>query len=624
MPESRKPVRPREAGNRPPRTWSIEPWIAKPAKTVVYEYGVRLDGPSEALAARQIELARELRRRLALCVQGIHGEMNAWVLRQAGSRAIQLQSDLDALHARIGQAQAHSDDDALRELIPQRNELSSRLLAILRRTRDAHGDTLRNRFFARIGRHSATETYQLRSQAVADGLGWATANQVLDGVLLAYQRSMATGRAPRVEDTAQRDQDSLHLQFTAKGGLPVDSLRCGKSQEIHLEWPATTGRRAYAAFRFRMGLARDGLDARGTWQVHRELPRSARVASARLVRRRLADRHRWSLQLVLNLDEPICRSHDEKGPVAAVHFGWMQGTDGRRVATIARGPDADDVEIVELPSSIDEDLNRSAVHQSKRAQRRLDAVPGLLAKLEAIDGLPEGLQSSIRDLQQRAPEHIAASRVYRLREQLEAANLRWIALDDWIAWDRRQWQAAVGLARRARGRRRDFYRVLALRLATRHRAIVVEPINLRAASQTRDQSTGEWNVFSRHARAGRLVAALNELEQAIRWACARHRTPVFELRGPTASTCSACGASPEPAAATTARVFRCSTCGFELDRAANAALCAWRMAQQGMDGRVRGYATLMESADAMTRRQRETRHAAVVEHRRRGRDEGAT
>lgn len=247
--------------------------------------------------------------------------------------------------------------------------------------------------------------------------------------------------------------------------------------------------------------------------------------------------------------------------MAAVHFGWMQGTDGRRVATVARGPDAHHVEIVELPPSIDEDLKRSAAHQSERARRKLGTVPGLLAQLGAIDGLPEGLQSSIQDLQQRAPVHIAASRLHRLREQLEAANLRWAALDDWIAWHRRRWQAAVGLARRARGRRRDFYRVLALRLATRHRAIVVEPINLRAASPTRDQSTGEWNMFSRHARAGRLVAALNELEQAIRWACARHRTPVFELSGPTASPCSACGASPAPAAATTARVFRFSTRG---------------------------------------------------------------
>lgn len=590
----------------------------------MYEYGARLEPASEDLAARQIDLAQALRRTLVRCVQGIHAEMNAWVLEQAGPAAVRLQADLDLLNCQVGGAQSQSDNDALRDLVPRRNDTSSRLLAVLRPVRDAHRDTLRARFFARIGRHSASETYQLRCQAVAEGLGWATANQVLDGVLLAYQRSMATGRAPRVEDAGQRDQDCLHLQFTTKGGLPIEALTSGQSQEIHLEMPSTAGRRVYAAFRFRMGLARDGLDARGTWQVHRELPEGARVASARLVRRRVADRHRWCLQLVLNLDEPISRSHEEAGPVAAVHFGWMQGDEGRRVATVARGPEPRHVQLIELPASIDDDLKRSAEYQSQRARSKVEAMSGLLAPLTAIAGLPTSLQSVLDELQRQAPERIPARRLYHLRGEIAAAGAHSPALDAWIAQDRRLWQAAVGLARRARGRRRDFYRVLALQLATQHRAIVVEPINLRAASPARNQATGEWNVFSRHARAGRLVAALHEFEQAIRWACARHRTPVFELNGPTASTCSACGTVAESAAGTSARRFRCKSCSSELDRASNAALCAWRMAQQGMGSRVRGYAKLLDSNGAINRHRRKTRQMAVAEQRQRGREQGSS
>jgi hypothetical protein len=43
----------------------------------------------------------------------------------------------------IGQAKSRSDNDALRELVPRRNDVSSQLLALLRPTRDAHRDTLR-------------------------------------------------------------------------------------------------------------------------------------------------------------------------------------------------------------------------------------------------------------------------------------------------------------------------------------------------------------------------------------------------------------------------------------------------------------------------------------------------
>jgi transposase len=169
-------------------------------------------------------------------------------------------------------------------------------------------------------------------------------------------------------------------------------------------------------------------------------------------------------------------------------------------------------------------------------------------------------------------------------------------LDEWIGVDRREWQAVVGLARRARGRRRDFYRCLALRLAREHPAVVLEPLNLRAASAGRNKASGEWSVFSRHARAGKVVAASHELEQAIRWACARHATPVFELSGPSASTCAACGALASGEAGAWARTLRCAQCGAENDRHANAAACLWRMAQQGMDGRIRGYATLMSAS----------------------------
>src|SRR5438128_11605700 len=102
--------------------------------------------------------------------------------------------------------------------------------------------------------------------------------------------------------------------------------------EIHLSPPDVARRRAYGQFRFRLGLARDDVNATGTWQYHRPLPEGAHVSSARLVRRRVADKERWSLQLVLRLPEPVRLEQVPTADLAAVHFGWMKGPRGRRVA----------------------------------------------------------------------------------------------------------------------------------------------------------------------------------------------------------------------------------------------------------------------------------------------------
>jgi hypothetical protein len=48
------------------------------------------------------------------------------------------------------------------------------------------------------------------------------------------------------------------------------------------------------------------------------------------VRRRVADKERWSLQLVLRLARPIELEPAPIADLAAVHFGWLKGSEGRR------------------------------------------------------------------------------------------------------------------------------------------------------------------------------------------------------------------------------------------------------------------------------------------------------
>ncbi len=101
--------------------------------------------------------------------------------------------------------------------------------------------------------------------------------------MLARKKSLALGRAPKFASADRKDQDTLTLQSTLKGGLPVERVLDGSSQEVHLTPTDAARRRAYGAFRFRLGLARDNVNATGTWQHHRPIPDGAHVVSARLV-----------------------------------------------------------------------------------------------------------------------------------------------------------------------------------------------------------------------------------------------------------------------------------------------------------------------------------------------------
>jgi len=378
--------------------------------------------------------------------------MNAWVLERAGPRAQALQAELSECEAAIAVARAGAEVERLHLLAPQRVELGIELTALLRPIRERHRADLRALFFSRVGNTTSTQTYRLRCQAVEAGLGWATATEVLDSALLAWKKSLALGRAPKFTNADRKEQDTLTLQFTLKGGLPVEQVLDGSSQEIHLTPADAARRRAYGAFRFRLGLARDGVNATGTWQHHRPIPQGAHVACARLVRRSVADKDRWSLQLVLRLAEPIRIDHTPLTDLAAVHFGWTRCEGGRRVATVARSADPGAAQPVVLPASIEGDLHHSAELQGRRALARDALLPHLATLANAKRQLPPGQRAELETLAKLPVNHVAFGRIYRLHKALAGIGLWRDWFDAWIRDDRMHWQAAVLLARRARGR----------------------------------------------------------------------------------------------------------------------------------------------------------------------------
>lgn len=566
----------------------------------VFEYGARLDRDCIAVVEDQIFKARRLYNDLVACIRQIVTDLQAFTVERAGPEAAKLQLRIESLTEDFTAAKARDDEPEMKRIAQERRALWPELGAILKSARKNHKQESQERFLSRIGKRATCDTYKLRCAAVADGLGWATANQVLDNALVAFKKSFQLGRAPRFAKADEITQDTLTLQFTAAGGSPAKSLLEGTHNELAIEPRDGCGRRKYGAFRFRLGAASADTKATGTWQYHRPLPDGATVGMARLLRRRIGKDTKWALQLVVKSELPEYEAGAPRKPLVAVHFGWSGDVTGRRVAGISDSGDPGQATVLSLPVSIERDMQRASDMQGERDSER-DAVVARIKSEQWSDALlvhPEGDHSEWSNVQRAADalvsirrlpaQHVAIRKLHRLCRLLREAGAMTDWLEDWRKSDRMRWQFVAHVARGARSTRKQFYRRAAVDLARRYGAIGIEPLDLAAAAKKVDEATGEKSEFARKARSGRVVAAIYEFESAIRWAATKLGSAVLEVNGSTASQCSLCGGEAV-ADLEQHQVLHCQQCGAELDRKANGAAAAWQFIRDDLETHVEDF-----------------------------------
>lgn len=561
---------------------------------LVYEFGARLDPESIPAVSEQITLARRMYNDVVAFIRDTVAEAHAVVLAHAGPEAVSLQAQIDALTESFKAAKAADDEAAMKDIAQRRRQCWADLGAMLKTARKA-AKAATAPIFARIGKRTTCGTYQIRCAAVSRGLGWATANAVLDSALQAFKKSFMRGQAPRFSVGAEKLQDTLSLQFTAAGGIDVTDLLTGKNAEFTISPPKSgAGRRKYGEFRFRLGPAGDGIYATGTWQYHRPIPDGARIGLARLIRRRIGKDTKWALQLMVKTPEPVRIETGQRAPLAAIHFGWSADIDGRRVAAITDSADPGNARIVRLPEGIEEGLARAAEAQSERDTLR----DSIIERVKALDlgSADESLVAEHAAIRCLPAQHIAIRRLHRLCHMLRNADRLPDWLDEWRLADRALWQLSAHVARRARNARRDYYRGIAIGLARRYAAIVIEPLDLAEAAIKVNETTGEKTDFTRRARAGRVVAALYEFESAIRWAGAKAQSAVLDLAAPTVSLCAHCGSQAIQADESDHQTLHCADCGAVTDRKINGAAMAWQIASEAREEVVTDYWLQHEAA----------------------------
>lgn len=585
---------------------------------MIYEFGVRIDKESRSAIDDQIMRARRLYNDLVAQIRAIVAEMNTYVLDSAGEPALTLHAEVEALNSEFDAARARNDEPGMKSIAEMRRSKLHELYAALTETRRRLKDELRTRFFARIGKNSACDTYRARSEAVADGLGWATANAVLDAALQAFKKSIQNGQGPRFSIGADKVQDTLTLQFAVAGGVAATTLLEGKHGELVLLPSNGCGRRKYGEFRFRLGAAKAEIYATGTWQYHRPLPDGAQIGLARLVRRKIGKDYKWAVQLMVKPPEPVFIATDARKPLVSIHFGWATDTNDRRVAAIADSADPEAAQLVCLPPQIEATLERAAALQSERDTSRDEIVP-LVKAIEAGDkNWSEEVLAELVALRKLPVQHVAISRLHRLCRLLREADALPEWLETWRKEDRLRWQSSSHMARRTRNARRDFYRNLAADVARRYDAIVIEPLDLAEAAKKIDENTGERGEFGRKARSGLKVAALYELESAIRWAATKTQAAVLELVGKTASCCALCGGQVQ-ANDEDHQLLHCQDCGADLDRKTNGAAVAWQASLAQREDAVSEFWIEMRAAQDKQGAKKADRLARMADGRRQAR-----
>lgn len=596
---------------------NLSPSQAPLGDTLIYEYGIRLDKHCLEAVGDQIIKARQLYNNLVASIRAIVSDMQSFVLDKAGADANRVQAEIERLNEQFADAKSAVDEDSMKIIAQERRLKWHELGNMLKSARAEHKAAIQQRYLSRIGKNSSCDTYKIRSQAVAQGLGWATANAVLDAALVAWKKSFMLGRPPRFAVGAEKDQDTLTLQFTAKGGVEIQRFLDGSHGELTLKPTQGCGRRKYGEFAFRLGPAAAETYATGTWQYHRPLPPKATVGLARLVRRRIGKDYRWAVQLMVKLPATQEKQALDRKPLVSVHFGWAADLGGRRVAGIADSADPESSRLLQLPTGIEENLSRAAAIQSERDQARDTLVPKV-KELEFGDSAPEIILEELKALRRLPAQHVALARLHRLCRMLREHAVLPDWMEIWRKEDRMRWQSASHLARRARYARRDFYRNTALELAKRYSAIAIEPLDLKTAAKKVDEVTGEKSEFNRKARAGRVVAALYELESAIRWAAAKEGTALIEVAGATVSTCGICGGKTEDLPEE-GQIVRCRNCGAEIDRKKAGAATAWCRVFEHREGLITQYWIDRQATREKVRTEKEERRAKMADGRRKAR-----
>lgn len=569
-------------------------------KTIVYRYGLRfptcgVDAALEQLAASHryrnqlVELERTRRAKL----RAAESKDSAVAQRLGAMQGAQTKLD-EALEA-AKRSRSSSAKTASRAVSAEHRAAIAAARAVLKETRKAWRDAkaeARDRIAPVCDAINAEALAARKAARAKCGVYWGTYQLVEDA-------DQAARKAPLWMDGEPNDprfqrytgEGDLSVQISDGVGLSVSDLAKGTQvmlRECDAEDRRIDGSRR-KALRRRCDLwLRVGSDAAKApvWAVwpmiqHRPLPAGARIKRVTVHRRTIGPRVKWHATFTINVPEPERRCWDG---IVAIDIGWRARPDGSlRVAQsfAPDGPSPSEREFT-LPREIISALKRADTLRSTRDQNFDEMRRVLFGWIRETRSMPGWFLDDVETLPSWKSQNRLAALAIKWREQrFSGDNAMFDAVDGWRKQDKHLWCWEDSQRAKSLGRRRDYYRVAAAKLAENFDTLILEDFDLSVVSRRPAIGDAKEADYIEQAARNRTLAAVAAFRGAL--------INAFRMRGGsvhkvdpanTTRECHVCGVVETFDAASKLR----HTCvnGHEWDQDENAARNIyerWRRAQ---------------------------------------------
>jgi transposase len=307
---------------------------------------------------------------------------------------------------------------------------------------------------------------------------------------------------------------------------------------------------------------------------HRPIPEGAQINNAKLMRRRVGDHFKYTVNFSVRV--PEAKRQKPKKHALGVDIGFRRLPDGGiRAAMIG---------------STDPSIKFESIGLSPDYVKRLDHIEDLMGQMDAsATKLGKELKTSLKAGAVISKDHkryglvrgvanlpsnitMSFEQAYKMASWFktesdtlpEAAQSK---LMEW--WDKhyQDYREMHHLRKKTLGWRKEEYRILAARLVSYGMPIGIERIDLSVFAEVKDKD----NELSDEARSQRFMVSNSELIGAIKNAAQREGVECIEINPKnTSKTCSACGVVQEQLKAELR--WECASCGAKHDRDENATI----------------------------------------------------
>ena len=386
------------------------------------------------------------------------------------------------------------------------------------------------------------------------------------GTYLIIEQAIDAARKSKMDPRFKRWTGDAAVGVQIQGGVIWGDVLACEDTRIQIDTtPAPCGKgKPRPILRVRVGSdVRSPIWAEWPIILHRDVPIGGTLKAARVSKRLLAGKPKWTVELTLSLPAEH-RTEDHGRGAVAVDIGWRRTGENLRVAYI-EDDQRSGAELL-LPGGVESRMKKVEDLRSIRDQN-LDVLRPLLAASLRANTIPEWLREATSSLHQwKSPARFAALAWKWKTARFDGDSEMLDLLESWRKQDKHLWTWEANQRQRTLARRKNEYRVIGAKLARRYQTLVIEQFNLSEMQRSPDEGSEKTEVTQ--AKYQQRLAACFELRIALVQAFAARGGVVVEIPAAyTSRTCHECGAILEIGSAVDHVCPRCLTAW---DRDANA------------------------------------------------------